>query len=556
MCAFRDNLIVSPVSMAWSYRLDQKPRRPVMKKLERQRKNSKISEADIKTAVEEEDAVRLAREASIIALEDEDFDFDDDYDDDTVLPEDVDLTQRYYVMACKDLKIRRIKIIYDGLVLEKLRCKGMVLSKKDMKACTIALLSNSSIEVLEFDNNEIGPDASVYFGDVFARNNYLTEIRITWNGIGKPGAEAICRSLYKNNTVRVLDLTGNRLCEDSAEYFETLMSENSTLYELYLGHNYFREKGGKHLAEGIAQNDFLRVLDLSWNHLRLEGAKAIGQAIGKNINLEVLNVSWNGFYIHGITHLAASLVKNQALLDLDLSCNRLSETCIAQFLSGLEKNSTLKKLRIARNHITHTGVIVLLQHLEKHPKITVEYIDLGDQHVQEEFVELLKKLQETRTLEVKHGVVWSRDRDPIGKNDATEDELALLNENPHYVLMEFMKLQKLRLVDLFHQMDTDKSKGISVKEFQDGLQAVDIPLKLKTLEKFVIACDTDKNGEIDFSELMEANRQYKEELRTLARSSKPLEQTNIGRIQKLLRKIMLNKQGRPVEKQSSTGEQQ
>lgn len=29
-------------------------------------------------------------------------------------------------------------------------------------------------------------------------------------------------------------------------------------------------------------------------------------------------------------------------------------------------------------------------------------------------------------------------------------------------------------------------------------QAVDIPLKLKTLERFVKACDTDKNGEIDY----------------------------------------------------------
>jgi hypothetical protein len=36
--------------------------------------------------------------------------------------------------------------------------------------------------------------------------------------------------------------------------------------------------------------------------------------------------------------------------------------------------------------------------------------------------------------------------------------------------MEFMRLQKLRLVDLFHQMDTDKSKGISVMEFQEGLK--------------------------------------------------------------------------------------
>jgi len=30
------------------------------------------------------------------------------------------------------------------------------------------------------------------------------------------------------------------------------------------------------------------------------------------------------------------------------------------------------------------------------------------------------------------------------------------------------------------------------------LQAVDIPLKHKTLKKFVKACDADRNGEIDY----------------------------------------------------------
>ncbi|KAH3839398.1 hypothetical protein DPMN_112828 [Dreissena polymorpha] len=36
--------------------------------------------------------------------------------------------------------------------------------------------------------------------------------------------------------------------------------------------------------------------------------------------------------------------------------------------------------------------------------------------------------------------------------------------------MEFMRVQKLRLVDLFHQMDKNNSTGISVAEFQQGLQ--------------------------------------------------------------------------------------
>lgn len=48
-----------------------------------------------------------------------------------------------------------------------------------------------------------------------------------------------------------------------------------------------------------------------------------------------------------------------------------------------------------------------------------------------------------------------------------------------------------------------------------------------------------------FRELVDANRNYKAEIRRLAKSNVPLEQTDFGRIQKLIRKIMLNSRGLP-----------
>lgn len=42
---------------------------------------------------------------------------------------------------------------------------------------------------------------------------------------------------------------------------------------------------------------------------------------------------------------------------------------------------------------------------------------------------------------------------------------------------------------------------------------------------------------------MEASRKYKAEVRNLAHKNIPIETTDIGRIQKLLRKIMLNSRG-------------
>ncbi|XP_052792074.1 leucine-rich repeat-containing protein 74A-like [Mya arenaria] len=549
MCALRSNRALSAVSLAQQYRLDMKPRRPAMRKLHRSRRHSSSSDADLDANVETDEVLELVEEE-----EDEEFDFDEDEELD--LPADnTELSQRYYLMSCRQLGVMPVRSILRGLLHEKLSCKGFVLLPDDAKAATIAILGNTIVETVEFERNEIGENSAHYFGDVFRKNVYLTEIRLRWNGLRTEGARVVCEALEKNNSVRILDLTGNQFNDRDAIYFRDLLDENSAMYELHLSHNYFRERGGEYIADGLAANDFLRVLDLSWNHLRMGGATAIGKALAKNINLEVLNLSWNGMYQEGASQIATSLTRNQALRDLDLSCNRLSEACVATFLAGLKNNSTLKKLRIGRNHISHVGAVLVLDYIKNNPKIGLEYIDMGDQHVRDDFIKLLKELQENRRLEVVFGIVWSCDRDPIGKQDASEDELALLNENPHFVLMEFMRIQKLRLVDLFHQMDKDNSKGISVDEFQNGLREVHIPLKRKTLETFVRKCDTDNNGEIEYSELIEANKLYKEALRKLAKSTTPMEKSAIGRIQKLLRKIMLDNRGLPPDQgnQLATG---
>ena len=65
-------------------------------------------------------------------------------DDDIDYPvDDIELSQRYYVAACKELKVATIRNVYEGLVKEKMTCKGMVMLKNDVKACSIALVVTS-----------------------------------------------------------------------------------------------------------------------------------------------------------------------------------------------------------------------------------------------------------------------------------------------------------------------------------------------------------------------------------------------------------------------------
>ena len=56
--------------------------------------------------------------------------------------------------------------------------------------------------------------------------------------------------------------------------------------------------------------------------------------------------------------------------------------------------------------------------------------------------------------------------DPLASDDSD-----MLGDNPLVVLMEYCRLQNLRLVDVFKALDTDRSQSLSYSEFKEGLKA-------------------------------------------------------------------------------------
>ena len=85
--------------------------------------------------------------------------------------------------------------------------------------------------------------------------------------------------------------------------------------------------------------------------------------------------------------------------------------------------------------------------------------------VNEEFLKLLCLVRFSRDLTFVHGHMI------LDKMAVSHDEMkALVDEEPMMVLMEFMRLQNLRLIDLFSSLDTDRSKSLTKEEFKLGLQ--------------------------------------------------------------------------------------
>lgn len=523
------------------------PAKPTPNKVNRVRK----SEIDLQLQremeqirMEEEERKRgeelMLKEKQKIKIEDfEDYDLDDDSDlsDTESLGEEI--SQRMYMEACKDLHITPIKALYKALGTDRLAVVGVILKKNESKACAIGLVRNSIVETLILESNELGGYGAKCIADAITRNEYLTEIRIVENNIGTEGARVICDALRKNNYVRRLDLKGNGFHEEDAKYFKDMLDENHALRELYLSHNKFQELGGEIFADGLANNDFLRVLDLSWNHLRMRGAMAIGSALQVNRHLEKLDISWNGFHIRGALTISRALEINTTLLELNLSCNRLSDGCIQILVNGLKKNSNLKVLRIAQNQIYPPGAFKILESIENTPSIALELLDLGDTPVMDTFEKLYKKLQEIRNpFKVIYGMVWATDRQSLASADQEPEEEDLLNEDPLLVLFEYARLQNFRLVDMFKQLDTDNSGSLDRQEFSRGLAQVNIPMNRRSLNRLIDMMDVDGDGEIDFSELMAAQQKHKQLLKSYMKSERPLEDTEIGRIDRLLRKVM------------------
>ena len=68
-----------------------------------------------------------------------------------------------------------------------------------------------------------------------------------------------------------------------------------------------------------------------------------------------------------------------------------------------------------------------------------------------------------------YGTVWRADRKLLSADDVIEDSDFLLNSNPLTVIMECMRLQDYKLIDMFKSLDTDKNSKISVDELVSGL---------------------------------------------------------------------------------------
>lgn len=444
-----------------------------------------------------------------------------------------------YEYTCKKLGSVVSSSVKSNLIKPVFSQKFSQLQTSDCKAICCALIDNRYVQRIEFEQNGLSKASVDHLGQVIGASSFLTHVTIVDNELKSYGAEVICEAVSASKMIQCLDLSGNGFVESDGTILKTMLDKTDVLVELYLARNSLMDFGVKEIASAVETSISLKVLDLQWNHIRLGGAVAIGQAIEQNRSLETINLAWNGLHMEGAEAIADALKENETLKELDLTCNRLSEKCVAQILMGLDSNKTLEVIRLAQNHITCTGAEAILRHLANNKTSGIKVLDFGNQEVKDTFVSLYKELQQQRPFHVMHGIVWDTSRKSLTTAGEDNEESALLSCNPLTVLMECMRLQNFRLIDLFKSLDVNRSNFICINELCDGLMKVGVPVRRAMLLKLLNRLDKDGNNMIDYGEMIEAQNLHRKNLRkALQQSDSDFDKTETGKVSALLRLVM------------------
>ncbi|XP_033743105.1 leucine-rich repeat-containing protein 74A-like isoform X1 [Pecten maximus] len=420
-------------------------------------------------------------------------------------------TADMYLLACKRCKVTALSNYTRQLQVptsSSIDLANNLITASDTKAIAVSLVRDKRITVFDLSNNKLGPLGVMYLSEMLVRNNTLMELNLSETFPGPEGLEVLAEAMQYNVSVQILKLEGNNIEHTAVQNIVSIM-QNVRLQELYLGHNSLGYQGFSALASAIESNTTLRKLDLQWNHIRRDSAKQVCKAIAVNKGLHSLNLAWNGLGKEGCIALCRSLPKNVTLQDLDLNSNRIDTTSLRFLLHGLVHNTCLKCVRIGRNPLTTDGAKAILRALQSSKKPVIQELILEDVSVDDEFMTLLAKLQDTKNMKIIHGDILSSG---MNIKERKHDPHDLNRFDPVLVLVEYMRIDNLRLIDFFQYLDTTNREQLSRTDFRDGVANLRIPLTEHHLDIVMQTLDLKRDGYVDLEEFMTVQREVQRQI--------------------------------------------
>ncbi|XP_061189196.1 leucine-rich repeat-containing protein 74A-like [Saccostrea echinata] len=414
---------------------------------------------------------------------------------------------------------------------------SVMMSAKTIKPIAISLVRDRRVVDLDVSENNIGPLGTMYISEMMTRNDNIVELNLSCTYPGKEGLRVLSESLTQNKSLEILRLESNKIQHTETHLINSLIENVRNLKELYLGHNAIGYEGGCALAKCLEDNTTLRILDLQWNHIRRESASALCKCLSENVGLRTLDISWNGLGKEGCIALATSLPKNVYLKSLIITSNRIDMLSLRFLLHGLVRNKALISLEMGRNPITTEGAKAVIRAVLSSKVSSLERICLDDISVDEQFMVFMKELYDKKGVRVTHGELLSNGNVVEEKHHDPHD---LNRFDPVMVLVEYMRIDNLRLIDFFQYLDTNSREKLSKSDFREGAANLCLPLTEHHLDLVMEKVDLKKDGYVDLEEFMTVHREVSRQItqRTTKAKSKKKEDEGLVSLRKILKEIV------------------
>ncbi|WAQ98466.1 LR74A-like protein [Mya arenaria] len=383
-------------------------------------------------------------------------------------------TDDIYVRACAFMGITASQTyVKQVTTTHAVSMANTSLSHVTIKPIAISLVRDHVIHTLDVSGNDIGALGVIYIAQMLAVNDTIIELNLSSTMPGRAGLEELAKQIINNKSLTILRLESNCLDHTETDVLINLMRNGPDIESIFLGHNNLGYDGGKLLAKELETNTTLRTLDLQWNHFRKQSAGHLCNAIKSNKGLRHLNLSWNGLGKEGCIAMAKSLPGNKSLQHLDLTNNRIDVVALPFLLHGLVRNKGIESLHLAKNPMTTTGAKAVVKAVTGAANMRIKYLNIEDIPVDKEFTDLVRTMREKKSIDIDHGPEMYSAVELVMKEHDPHD---LNRFDPVMVLMEYIRIDNLRLIDLFQFMDTGGRGLVSKDDLRVGISTLQLPL--------------------------------------------------------------------------------
>ncbi|XP_061183495.1 leucine-rich repeat-containing protein 74A-like [Saccostrea echinata] len=408
--------------------------------------------------------------------------------------EEFDVTGRnQYLSVCRTLGVVPSSYFLRHMQDSTLSLRHHGIGSLGGKAISYPLMNNTTVVKLDLQDNWLEGEGGESIARMLKENCYITDLDISENRLSSKGAKALCNMLTSNTTLKRINLSGNLFSDRDAGYFFEAFSENSRLKYVNLSHNEFSDNAAVVLGQAIAENETIEELDLSWNFFRRGSTLKLCEGIWSNCRLKEINLSMNGFGDEGALAVAEILKRSITLYVMDISYNRISKTGATAIGKALDQNDALRTLRIGHNPFGVEGAKDILKGVGcEHCVIT--QLDLSGIEVDKEFRELKQVLEETKELQVTHGVVLSDYVIKVKPKKAKEQMFGvyiadITPSNILQVIKQYSHEKDIKLGDMFISLDRKKMGSVTIQEFIQGLQSCGLEIQESQMSTLVDLLD-------------------------------------------------------------------